>query len=77
MIESRPDLFEMFYLFAEEGFLRFEEVVGAKGFEPSTSWSRISSRNTYLIGPFGFVLRQTCSSGPVFGSNRTQIGLNY
>src|SRR5437660_8437291 len=25
------------------------EVVGANGFEPSTSWSRISSRNTILL----------------------------
>jgi hypothetical protein len=24
-------------------------MVGAKGFEPSTSWSRISSRNTILL----------------------------
>jgi hypothetical protein len=25
------------------------KMVGAKGFEPSTSWSRISSRNTILL----------------------------
>ncbi len=31
----------------------------------------------YLIGPFSFVLRQTRLHGPVFGSNRTQIGLNF
>jgi hypothetical protein len=26
-----------------------KELVGANGFEPSTSWSRISSRNTILL----------------------------
>jgi hypothetical protein len=44
-MESRPNLFEIFYLLAEEEFLRFEEVVGAKGFEPSTSWSRTRNLN--------------------------------
>ena len=29
--------------------LVLKEVVGANGFEPSTSWSRISSRNTILL----------------------------
>jgi hypothetical protein len=30
----------------------------------------------YLIGPFSFVLRQTCLYGPVCGSSGTQFGLN-
>jgi hypothetical protein len=44
-MESRPNLFEIFYLLAEEEFLRFEEVVGAKGFDPWTSWSRTRNLN--------------------------------
>jgi len=48
-----------------------EEVVGAKGFEPSTSWSRNSNRNTILLARLALF----CVEQAVFGRYLAPIGL--
>src|SRR6266436_7560337 len=41
-----------------------KKVVGANGFEPSTSWSRISSRNTILLARLALFCVEHADMGP-------------
>src|SRR5438132_3693475 len=54
-----------------------KRLVGERGFEPPTPWSRNGHRNTILLIRFSLVLRIRPRFYPVFGSDWTQIGPKF